>query len=194
MATGSEYVVPRREGRAISETVKSSLPSARVTLVLGGTRSGKSHFAESLVLATGAGVYLATAEGRDDEMRARIQEHQNRRAEVWQTIEEPLDLVAALQRADATGKSILLDCLTLWLSNVMAADRTVAHEISALTTCLHDVDGPLVIVSNEVGQGIVPDNAVARRFRDYAGQLNQAVAAASDRVFLMTAGLPAQLK
>ena len=103
MATGSEYVVPRREGRAISETVKSSLPSARVTLVLGGTRSGKSHFAESLVLATGAGVYLATAEGRDDEMRARIQEHQNRRAEVWQTIEEPLDLVAALQRADATG-------------------------------------------------------------------------------------------
>jgi adenosylcobinamide kinase/adenosylcobinamide-phosphate guanylyltransferase len=188
--------MPRREGKAISDTISdpvdASAASVRVTLVLGGARSGKSDFAESLI--PGAGVYLATAQGNDEEMRARIAEHRTRRPQGWQTIEEPLDLVEALGRAEASGKPVLLDCLTLWLSNIMAAGRNVEDETDALTTRLRNVGGPLVMVSNEVGQGIVPQNAVAREFRDHAGRLNQAVAAVSERVFLVTAGLPARLK
>ncbi|NKB21428.1 MAG: bifunctional adenosylcobinamide kinase/adenosylcobinamide-phosphate guanylyltransferase [Alphaproteobacteria bacterium] len=163
-----------------------------MTLVLGGARSGKSAFAESLMPDTGDLVYIATAEPRDDEMSARIATHQKRRGSLWNTIEAPLELSKALKATN--GKPALLDCLTLWLSNLMEAGRDIDQETKTLTACLQDLPGPVVIVSNEVGQGIVPDNALARQFRDHAGRLNQAVAAVADRVYFVTAGIPTQLK
>jgi adenosylcobinamide kinase/adenosylcobinamide-phosphate guanylyltransferase len=162
-----------------------------ITFVLGGARSGKSRFAENLI---GAGAYIATAEARDSEMRARIDRHRDRRGPSWRTIEAPLDLVGALAEADRTGNPVLVDCLTLWLSNLMEAGRDIAGETDGLISCLSGMRCPAVLVSNEVGQGIVPANELARRFRDQAGSLNQAVAALADRVYFVTAGIPAQLK
>ncbi len=168
---------------------------APLTLVLGGARSGKSRFAEQLVAAfPGRRVYLATAEPGDAEMAARIAEHRARRAGDWATIEEPVALperVAALSRP---GAAILVDCLTLWLANVMAADRDATAEGRRLMETLPGLAGPVVFVSNEVGLGIVPDNALARRFRDEAGRLNQQIAAACQRVHFLAAGLPITLK
>ncbi|PPR26812.1 MAG: Bifunctional adenosylcobalamin biosynthesis protein CobP [Alphaproteobacteria bacterium MarineAlpha10_Bin1] len=167
----------------------------RTTLVLGGARSGKSRYAEELLAAAqGACVYIATAEARDAEMAARIAEHQARRGDNWQTVEQPLDLVAALQAHSGANSAVLVDCLTLWLSNLMAASRDIAEETRQLVRTLSGLEGHAVLVSNEVGQGIVPENAVAREFRDHAGRLNQAVAAAVDEVVLITAGLPQRLK
>ena len=165
-----------------------------VTLVLGGTRSGKSRFAESLILAHGDGTYVATAEARDDEMTARIQHHKDLRGAAWHTIDAPLDLADALVTAETIGRPLLVDCLTLWLSNLMEAERDIGRETDALASALASLTIPIVMVSNEVGQGIVPANALARQFRDHAGELNQTMAAQADRVFFVTAGLPAQLK
>jgi adenosylcobinamide kinase/adenosylcobinamide-phosphate guanylyltransferase len=166
-----------------------------VCLVLGGTRSGKSAVAETAVLETGlAPVYLATAEARDGEMDERIARHRARRGTAWTTIEEPLDLTGTLKRQAGPGRAILVDCLTLWLSNLMAAERDVVAEGDRLAMALADASGPVVLVSNEVGQGIVPDNALARRFRDEAGLLHQKVAAVAGRVLFVTAGLPQTLK
>ena len=165
----------------------------RVTLVIGGARSGKSAFAESLVGEAG-GVYVATSEARDDEMRARIRAHRDRRGPAWRTLEAPLDVAGALAEAEAEARPALLDCLTLWLSNLMEAGRDVEAECAIFVDRLGRLCGPVVLVSNEVGQGIVPENALARRFRDHAGRLNQAVAAEADRVYLVAAGLPLQLK
>jgi adenosylcobinamide kinase/adenosylcobinamide-phosphate guanylyltransferase len=165
-----------------------------ITLVLGGARSGKSRFAEDLVMAAGAGTYLATAQARDDEMAARIRAHRDRRGTAWRTVEEPVDLVGALARNCAPDRPVLVECLTLWLSNLMEADRDLDRETDALVAALPEFDGPVVFVSNEVGLGIVPDNAAARAFRDAAGHLNQSVAAAADRVVLVAAGLPLDLK
>ena len=165
-----------------------------VTLVLGGARSGKSLYAEGLVAAHGNRLYLATAEARDDEMAARIRLHQARRGDSWRTVEEPVDLVAALARDGASDRPILVECLTLWLSNLMEAGRDLEGETDALVTALPGLAGPVIFVSNEVGLGIVPDNAPARLFMDAAGRLNQAVAAAADRVVWVTAGLPMDLK
>ncbi len=137
-------------------------------------------------------VYIATAEARDEEMETRIATHQKRRSSSWQTIEAPLNLVDAL--TELKGTPALLDCLTLWLSNLMEDDRNIEQETKYLAACLRDIPGPVVIVTNEVGQGIVPDNRLARRFRDHAGQLNQAIAAVADRVYFVTAGIPTQLK
>ncbi len=168
---------------------------AETILILGGARSGKSRHAESLVeQAGGRLVYLATAEARDEEMRARIREHQRRRGDRWQTIEEPLDLVAALTKHAAPECAILVDCLTLWLSNLMGAGRNVDGEVANLVAALPNLDGAILFVSNEVGMGIVPENALARSFRDQAGRLNQQVAAAADRVVFVAAGLPLVLK
>lgn len=166
-----------------------------VTLVLGGARSGKSAYAERLVEhQPGRRIYLATAGAGDEEMAERIRRHRERRGEGWRTVEEPLRLVPVLE-AEASGENlILIDCLTLWLSNVMFADLNVEYEIERLVGCLPDLAGPVVFVSNEVGLGIVPDNALARQFRDHAGRLNQAVAAAADAVVFLAAGLPLQLK
>lgn len=137
-------------------------------------------------------IYIATAEVRDDEMKARIATHQKRRGASWRTIEAPLDVVRSLNEVKVAPA--LLDCLTLWLSNLMEDGRDIDQETQSLTSCLQTLSGPIVIVSNEVGQGIVPDNALARQFRDHAGRLNQAVAAVADQVYFVTAGIPTQLK
>ncbi len=166
-----------------------------VTLVLGGARSGKSRHGEALVESQpGPCVYLATAEAGDAEMAARIAAHRARRSARWTTVEVPLDLVGALERETGPDRAVLVDCLTLWLSNLMGAGRDVASECAGLIAALPGLSGPIVFVSNEVGQGVVPDNALARAFVDRAGRLHQDLAAAADRVIFMTAGLPASLK
>ena len=165
-----------------------------LTFVLGGARSGKSTYAETLVSNQAAPwVYIATAKAYDDEMRQRIAEHRARRGEGWETVDAPLDLVGAL-RAVPDGCPVLVDCLTLWLTNHMLADGEVAVECSRLADTLSRPRGPWVVVSNEVGLGIVPDNALARHFRDAAGRLNQQVASVADTVLMMVAGLPLKVK
>ena len=166
----------------------------QLTLVLGGARSGKSRYGESLITACPPPwTYVATAEALDDEMRARIAEHRVRRGADWRTVEAPRDLAGALQENSAGG-AVLVDCLTLWLSNLMLADADIEAEIARLEAVLSGIAAPTVLVSNEVGFGIVPDNALARRFRDAQGRLNQRIAARADRVVLMVAGLPLVVK
>ena len=163
-------------------------------LVLGGARSGKSRHAEALVTAfPPPWLYIATGEPRDNEMAARIAEHRARRGGEWQTIEAPRDLAAALA-AGPVGAAVLVDCLTLWLSNVMLAGADVHAEIARLEHALAERSGPMVVVANEVGLGIVPENALARRFRDTAGRLNQRLAALADGVVLLVAGIPMKVK
>jgi adenosylcobinamide kinase/adenosylcobinamide-phosphate guanylyltransferase len=165
-----------------------------VTLVLGGARSGKSAYAEKLVEGTGGGLYLATAEAGDGEMAERIREHRRRRGTTWTTVEEPLDLAGALGRYTSPERPVLVDCLTLWLSNIMAANLDVTAEAEALGRCLVRLPGPVVLVSSEVGLGIVPGTELGRLFRDHAGRLNQTVARIADRVVFVAAGLPLVLK
>ncbi len=166
----------------------------KLTLVLGGTRSGKSAYAEGLFEGAVAPVYLATGSAGDGEMAERIAQHRARRGTHWRTVEEPLDLTGALRRESQPNRPILVDCLTLWLGNLMGYDRDVRQAFDGLLSALPDLTGPVVMVSNEVGWGIVPDNALARRFRDHAGELHQRVAAAADSVVLVAAGLPLTLK
>ena len=169
--------------------------SQTLTLVLGGARSGKSRHAEQLALASGlAPVYVATAQRLDEEMARRIAAHRERRGSTWRTIEEPLDLVGTLQRECADERIVVVDCLTLWLTNLMVAERAVEAECTSLLDALPGLCGPLVLVSNEVGQGIMPDNAMARRFIDHAGGLHQGIAEQADAVVLMIAGLSQRLK
>ena len=166
-----------------------------ITFVMGGARSGKSRYAEALVESgADACVYLATAEAGDAEMAARIVAHRDRRGQRWTTIEEQLDLAGALHRACGHDRAVLVDCLTLWLSNLLGANRDPVEETRALLTALPELKGPVVFVSNEVGQGVVPMNALARRFVDEAGRLHQALAAVADSVIFVTAGLPQILK
>ena len=170
-----------------------SRPHPRLTLVLGGARSGKSAYAESLLAGPGA-VYVATAEAIDDEMGERIARHRARRGGGWTTVEAPLELGAAV-RAHAPGASgVLVDCLTVWLGNLMHAGRDIDREAGSLLESLVTLPVPVVAVANEVGLGVVPDNPMARAFRDHAGWLNQALAARADRVVLVTAGIPLVLK
>jgi adenosylcobinamide kinase / adenosylcobinamide-phosphate guanylyltransferase len=170
------------------------LASPRLTLVLGGARSGKSRHAEALAMATPSPwIYVATAEPFDDEMKARIAEHRMRRGETWRTIEVPLDLGGAIESAPA-GAAVLVDCLTLWLNNLMYNGHDIDAETARLEATLAARQGPVVLVSNEVGSGIVPDNAQARRFRDLQGRLNQRIAARADHVVLLVAGLPVVVK
>ena len=165
-----------------------------LTLVLGGARSGKSRYAESLIEAMPPPwIYLATAEARDAEMEQRIAAHRARRDGRWQTVEAPHDLAGAL-RAAPTGTPVLVDCLTLWLSNRMLAEGDMDREIDKLESVLANHNSVVVLVSNEVGAGIVPDNALARRFQDLQGTLNQRIAVRASRVVFMVAGLPLQLK
>ena len=165
-----------------------------VTLVLGGARSGKSRYAESLIEAVGGGNYIATADVRDDEMKDRIRLHRNRRGKAWHTVEAPLDLAGALGDAARTARPVLVDCLTLWLANLTHHQRDTDAAIATLIATLTDMDVPVVLVANELGLGIVPENALARRFRDAHGQMNQAMAAAASRVLFVAAGLPLVLK
>ncbi|SFO23165.1 adenosylcobinamide kinase /adenosylcobinamide-phosphate guanylyltransferase [Mesorhizobium sp. NFR06] len=166
----------------------------KLTFILGGARSGKSRHAESLTTAfPSPWAYIATAQAYDDEMRERIALHRSRRGEGWVTIDAPLDLVGAVQ-ALPDHQPVLIDCLTLWLTNQILAEHDVEAECRQLADVLSRPRGPWFVVSNEVGLGIVPDNALARRFRDAAGRLNQQVAAIADSVLMMVAGLPLKVK
>jgi adenosylcobinamide kinase/adenosylcobinamide-phosphate guanylyltransferase len=177
------------------ETVNFLSREFRFALVLGGARSGKSALAERLVTAAGGRrVYIATAEAWDDEMAERIAQHRADRGDGWRTVDAPLDLPAALAAEAVAGQAVLVDCLTLWLSNVMLSDRDVDAAAAMLEAAARSAEGPVVIVSNEVGLGIVPDNALARRFRDAQGRLNQRMAAMADLVVFVAAGLPMVLK
>jgi len=163
--------------------------------ILGGARSGKSHLAEQIILQRRKKpVYIATAEIHDEEMRQRVEIHQQRRDDSWQTIEAPIDLVAAIKAAATSQTIILVDCLTLWLSNLMLAGRDIEAATADLCTLVAHAPCDLVLVANEVGSGIVPDNALARQFRDRAGLINQHIAAVTKTVYLVTAGLPLCLK
>ncbi|MDS4041364.1 MAG: bifunctional adenosylcobinamide kinase/adenosylcobinamide-phosphate guanylyltransferase [Candidatus Competibacter sp.] len=164
--------------------------------ILGGARSGKSEFAQRRALASSLPVtYLATAQAGDAEMADRIARHRAERPAVWRLVEEPLALATALRTHAALDRCLLVDCLTLWLSNLLAAgDHRLSTETDALLDVLPALPGRVLLVSNEVGQGIVPTNPLARRFRDEAGRLHQAVAGRCDRVTLVVAGLPLTLK
>jgi adenosylcobinamide kinase/adenosylcobinamide-phosphate guanylyltransferase len=165
-----------------------------IILVTGGARSGKSTRAEARARAfPGKPVYVATAEALDAEMRERIAKHRARRGSAWLERETPLELVAALVETDGQGAR-LVDCLTLWLSNLMHAERDWEKEAMLLAETLGRQNSPVVLVTNEVGLGIVPDNALARRFRDAAGILNQIVARVSDEIEFVVAGLPMRVK
>jgi adenosylcobinamide kinase/adenosylcobinamide-phosphate guanylyltransferase len=165
----------------------------RVTLVLGGARSGKSRFAEGLASGfEGPKTYIATAEAFDDEMRERIAKHRDQRADAgWTTIEAPLDQVSALSAAQGF---VLMDCVTVWLGNLMHHERDIRAAVAGLCKTLAGVEGRIVLVSNEVGLSIVPENAMARRFRDEQGFANQRLAEVADEVFFVAAGLPLKLK
>lgn len=167
---------------------------AALTLVLGGARSGKSRYAERLVLESGlAPVYVATGEPLDDEMAARVAEHRARRGAIWRTVEEPLELAATLLRECSPERAVLVDCLTLWLTNLMVAKRAMRAEMAGLVELLPTLPGMLVLVSNEVGLGVVPTNAMARAFIDHAGWLHQSIAERAAVVVFMAAGLPLHL-
>jgi len=163
------------------------------TLIIGGARSGKSVYAEAL-LAGGPALYLATGQAFDDEMAERIRLHMDRRGPTWSTIEEPLELPLVLDRHLAPARPILVDCLTLWISNLMHAGRDVGHETEALAEVLATARGTVVLVSNEVGLGLVPETRLGRDFRDHQGRVNQRIAQICHRVVFVAAGLPLVLK
>ena len=167
-----------------------------VTLVLGGARAGKSRYAEALIESSGASaaIYIATAEAGDVEMATRIAAHKARRGSLWRTLEAPLDLADAIAQAVAERQPILVDCLTLWLSNLMLGGHDCDEACDQLVETLPALTAPLVLVSNEVGLGIVPDNRLARDFRDMAGRVNQRMAQVAHRVVFVAAGLPLLLK
>jgi len=176
---------------------------ARTIFITGGARSGKSRFAELLALGFGSPLcYLATAQALDGEMTERIRRHCQRRGDAWQTIEEPLQLRQALLDNDGLHKAILIDCLTLWITNLLLLDEEpgeeteerIQEEINQLAETLKGTKTPVIIVSNEVGMGIVPEHRLGRIFRDIAGQANQTMAAAADEAWLVASGIPLRLK
>jgi len=175
----------------------------RTVFITGGTRSGKSSFAEDLAANYLTSLcYLATAQSLDNEMAQRIRKHRERRGDAWQTIEEPLFLPQALADNDGIFKVILVDCLTLWLSNLLLAceepgeeaEISILDNVRRLATTLSCMTTPVIIVTNEVGMGIVPENKLARLFRDIAGQANQIIATAADEAWLVASGIPLRLK
>lgn len=171
----------------------SALP--RVDFVLGGARSGKTGVALARAEASGLSpVMVATAQAHDDEMAARIAAHRAERGPAWGLVEEPLALADVVAREAGAGRVLVVDCLTLWLSNVLFAERDVEAEIATLAAALERVGGAVILVSNEVGLGIVPENALARRFRDLQGRLNREVARVAERVTLVVAGLEVAVK
>lgn len=170
-------------------------PFGRSLFVIGGARSGKSRHAQRLAEACGEPcVFIATAQAFDDEMTDRIARHRADRDDHWRTVEAPIDLPDAIGEAGARGGVLLVDCLTLWASNLLLADRDASAATDTLLAAIAATPARIVLVANEVGLGIVPDNALARAFRDSAGIINQRVAAAVERVDLIVAGLPLRLK
>jgi adenosylcobinamide kinase / adenosylcobinamide-phosphate guanylyltransferase len=170
----------------------------KLFFITGGARSGKSTFAEKLALdRTGNRAYIATAQALDAEMSARIEQHRIKRGNSWDTFEEPLAVAELLRKLTNRYQIVLLDCLTLWLSNVMAhtdGDGAVATRSDELVSAAKDFGGVCIVVSNEVGLGIVPDNPLARKYRDFAGILNQKVAQAADEVYFTASGIPMKIK
>jgi len=164
-------------------------------LVLGGARSGKSRYAQARAEAIDADlVFIATAQPFDAEMTERIARHRADRGTRWTTVEAPVELAAAIRAECREDRVLLIDCLTLWASNLLLAERDIPAATDELIAAIDDAAGPLILVSNEVGLGIVPDNPLARRFRDEAGRVNQQVAAAVDEAMFVAAGLPLRLK
>jgi adenosylcobinamide kinase / adenosylcobinamide-phosphate guanylyltransferase len=169
--------------------------AGKIVLVLGGARSGKSAFAEGLIDASKlAKVYVATGRAFDREMSDRIEIHQSRRGPEWANVEEPFNLTRVLRSSAWPGAAVLVDCLTLWLTNLMLENKDYAELGAELTAALPELPGVVVFVSSEVGHGIVPDNYLARSFRDQAGILHQKIAAVADEVYFVAAGLPLKLK
>ncbi|MEM6385048.1 MAG: bifunctional adenosylcobinamide kinase/adenosylcobinamide-phosphate guanylyltransferase [Pseudomonadota bacterium] len=167
---------------------------AKSILITGGARSGKSRIAETWALELGSSpTYIATGQAFDTEMAERIAAHQARRGPQWTTVQEPLELLDALSETDGRGPR-LVDCLTLWLSNMMHHERDWPDAVETLALSLASYDSPVIFVTNEVGLGIVPENALARAFRDAQGTLNQRLAAAADEVYLAVAGYPLRVK
>ncbi len=165
-----------------------------IVLVTGGARSGKSRLAEARCLALGSpAVYIATAEIFDDEMRARVAAHRARRGDEWRDFAAPLDVVGAIAASEGQGPR-LIDCLTMWLNNVIYHGQNVELQMVRLCGALRGARAPVVLVTNEIGMGIVPDNAAARAFRDAQGILNQQVAALADEVILAVSGLSLRVK
>lgn len=165
-------------------------------LVLGGAKSGKSDYAETVIKQlTPPYIYIATAQVLDPEMQKRVELHRERRSDLWETIESPFELAGTLRRLHGNGRPVLLDCITIWLSNLLCFSSTDPQPaLDDLCRAVSMADHPLVIVSNEVGSGIVPENALARKFRDLAGTANQMLARTCPAVVLVTAGLPMRLK
>jgi len=169
--------------------------AARSVLVIGGARSGKSAYAQALAEAAAPErLYLATAEASDDEMAERVARHRNARGAGWVTREEPLDLVAALIAEARPERIVVVDCLTLWLSNLMSSSRDAEAEAGRLAAAVGRLEGPAILVSNEVGLGLVPETRLGRDFRDAQGRLNAEVARAADAVVFLAAGLPTLIK
>ncbi len=168
----------------------------RTVFVIGGARSGKSAFAlEKAGSFPGKKAYIATAEPLDDEMKERIEKHRVERGEDWETFEEPIKMARVLKEMGSSYNAAVIDCLTLWLSNLILGTEDSEEEIESFLSSLSDGDHPpLFVVSNEVGMGIVPDNALSRKFRDLAGHLNRKVAGIADEVYLVTAGIPLRIK
>lgn len=176
---------------------------AQTIFITGGARSGKSKLAEQIALEYGAPLcYIATAQALDREMDQRIIKHQQRRGEAWRTIEEPLNLAQALESCDNSCKAVLIDCITLWLTNLIfkyenhgdAMEELVMKDVHHLASTLNSITIPVIIVSNEVGLGIVPEHKLGRIFRDISGQANQILAAAADDVYTVISGIPLKLK
>jgi adenosylcobinamide kinase / adenosylcobinamide-phosphate guanylyltransferase len=166
-----------------------------VVLLVGGARSGKSRIAQTRAEALpGELVYIATGQALDDEMTARIAKHRADRGARWRTLEVPLELAAAVRSEGERGRVLLIDCLTLWLSNLMLGEHDITAATDSLLEALASMSGTVLLVSNEVGMSIVPENALARRFRDEAGRLNQRVAAAASEVLFVAAGLALRMK
>jgi adenosylcobinamide kinase / adenosylcobinamide-phosphate guanylyltransferase len=167
----------------------------RATLVFGGTRSGKSRFAEKLADKSGLQkIYVATGAAHDTEMADRIHAHQRQRGNSWQTIEEQLDLNSVLSEKCGPDTVVLVDCLTLWLSNMMFAEKDIVEETGKVCETISNLHGHCIFVSNEVGMGIVPENRLSRSFRDAQGRFNQDIAQVSGQVVFVAAGLPLRLK
>jgi adenosylcobinamide kinase / adenosylcobinamide-phosphate guanylyltransferase len=171
---------------------------AKVIFITGGARSGKSRLAESLAQGYGAPLcYIATGEAGDTEMAERIALHRARRGEAWNTVEEPLRLAEALKNADNRYRAVMVDCITLWITNLLLTEGdagNVLREVRTLAGLTRELTAPVLMVSNEVGMGIVPENALARTFRDLAGRANEILAASADEVYVMFSGLPLKLK
>ena len=169
--------------------------SRKIILVIGGARSGKSAFAEDMAAKSGlAKVYIATGQAFDREMSDRIDIHKARRGPDWENVEDPFDLAGVLKDAAGEGKAVLVDCLTLWITNLMLEQRDVDAEADALLDLLPSLEGQVIFVSSEVGLGIVPENYMARAFRDHSGKLHQQIGAMADEVYFVAAGLPLKMK